>query len=382
MDALLALEDGSVYAGRAFGASAASGGEVVFNTSMAGYQEILSDPSYAGQIIVMTCPEIGNYGANALDMESRRVWARGFVVRELSEDYSSWRANRSLAQVCKEQGVPGISEVDTRALTRRLRKSGVMRGFIAHLGHRGPTAEECVKRARETTEMLGADLVTEVSTREPYAWLQDGEWTLAGGASPTAAEGSAPQRRFRVAAIDFGIKHNILRALWDVGCDVTVLPATSRARDVMAVKPDGVFLSNGPGDPAAVTYGIETVRELLCEKPIFGICLGHQILGIAVGGRTFKLKFGHRGGNHPVKDLGTGKIEITAQNHGFAVDPESLDPALVEVTHVNLNDGTVEGLRHRKLPVYSVQYHPESSPGPHDARHLFRRFVRAMSEGR
>ena len=375
LDALLALEDGSTFHGRAFGANTAATGEVVFNTSMAGYQEILSDPSYAGQIVTMTCPQIGNYGANDADMESARFWARGFVIRELSAAYSSWRANRSLDQLLKDQGVPGIAEVDTRALTRRLRSHGVMRGVIAHLSHRGPTVDECVARARDVAPMLGADFVREVSTREPYAWSGGGEWTLGETVPPPLAGG----RRLRVVALDYGIKHNILRALCDAGCDVTVLPATALAGDVLALAPDGVFLSNGPGDPAVVTYAIETVRGLLGKRPIFGICLGHQLLAHALGGRTYKLKFGHRGGNHPVKDLETGRVEITAQNHGFAVDAESLDTSAVEITHLNLNDGTVEGLRHRELPVFSVQYHPESSPGPHDARYLFRRFVTAMT---
>lgn len=379
LDALLALEDGTTYEGRAFGSHDPAGGEVVFNTSMTGYQEILSDPSYAGQMVTMTSPHIGNYGVNPADMESRRIWASGFIVRELASVYSNWRANRSLDQMLKEEGVPGIAEVDTRALTRKLRSQGVMRGFLAHLSPRGPSRDECVARAREVRDMEGADYVSEVTTREPYSF-GEGEWTLMGEPPPTHLGDFDPSPRVRIVAMDFGIKRNILRALSDVGCDVDVVPATTPASEILERHPAGVFLSNGPGDPAAVGYGVETISGLLGRVPVFGICLGHQLLALALGGRTFKLKFGHRGGNHPVKDLSTGKVEITAQNHGFAVDGESLSASDVEITHVNLNDNTVEGLRHRSIPAFSVQYHPESSPGPHDSRYLFRRFVTLVRE--
>jgi len=379
MNAVLALEDGTWYRGVAAGASGEARGEVVFNTSMTGYQEVLTDPSYAGQIVTMTAPQIGNYGVASGDAESQAPQVAGFVMREASPVASNWRADGSLRDYLVRHNIVAIADVDTRALTRVLRSAGVMRGIIA-TGHVDPT--ELVEKARAIPKMEGADLVKDVTCASPFEWRE-----RAGSAGQAEADefGIAPERRsarrLRVAAYDFGVKYNILRRLDAYGCDVHVFPASAPASDLKAVEPDGIFLSNGPGDPAALPYAIGNVRELVhtADVPMFGICLGHQILGLAVGGDTFKLKFGHRGANHPVKELQSGKVEITSQNHGFAVDPDSL-PSDVTVTHLNLYDGTVEGFRHSTKPIFSVQYHPEASPGPHDADYLFRQFLESMEK--
>lgn len=377
-EAILALEDGRTFRGRAWGANGERMGEIVFNTSMTGYQEILTDPSYAGQIVTMTYTEIGNYGVNPEDVESRRPFVEGFVVREFSEVTSNWRATTSLDEYLKQHGIVGISEVDTRALVRHIREKGAMRACISSVD-----ADEAsvVAKARNAPEMLGRNLVDEVSCGDPYEWssLKDDQKTfdpLAGfKPSSSLAEGEEP---FKVVAYDFGIKYYILRYLAAVGCQITVVPARTSADDVLAYAPDGIFLSNGPGDPAALPEIVAEVKKLLTAAPVFGICLGHQVLGLAFGGRTFKLKFGHRGGNQPVKNQRSGRIEITSHNHGFAVDPDSLDPRDIELTHFNLNDNCLEGMRHRHLPVFSVQYHPEAGPGPHDATYLFDEFIANM----
>jgi carbamoyl-phosphate synthase small subunit len=357
--ALLALADGTTWPGVAFGAVGECTGEVVFNTSLTGYQEILTDPSYHGQIVVMTQPHIGNYGVNAEDEESGRCWARGLVVRAASPVVSNWRAQKSLAEYLRERGLVSITEVDTRALTRHIRTYGAQNAAISSLN---PNPAHVIALARSAPDMNGLDLAKEVTCVEPYNWrIRELENSL------------------KVVAYDFGIKRNILRLLAEHGCHITVVPAQTPAAEVLALKPDGVFLSNGPGDPAACTYAIANVRELLGRVPIFGICLGHQILGLALGGTTYKLKFGHRGGNQPVKFADTAHVEISSHNHGFAVQAESLPPA-VEVTHVNLNDGCVEGLRAKHLRAFSVQYHPEAAPGPHDARYLFSQFTKLMRE--
>jgi carbamoyl-phosphate synthase small subunit len=373
MKATLALENGTWYEGEAAGAPGETGGEVVFNTSMTGYQEVLTDPSYSGQIVTMTCPEIGNYGVSDEDGESRGPQVAGFIIREESPVASNWRANGTLRDFLVRNGIVAISDIDTRALTRVLRSAGVMRGVIA-TGDVDPHA--LVERARAVAPMEGSDLVLGVTCEAPFEWQP--------GATTLAAEEFAPtpQRRagrpLRVAAYDFGMKWNILRRFTAHGCDVKVFPATAAASELLAESPDGIFLSNGPGDPAALGYAVHNARQLLKEDvPVFGICLGHQILSLAMGGQTYKLKFGHRGANHPVKQLETGKVEITSQNHGFAVDPASL-PSDVRVTHENLYDGTVEGLRHETKPVFCVQYHPEAAPGPHDADYLFRIFLDEM----
>ena len=369
MNAVLALEDGTWFRGTAAGAQGEARGEVVFNTSMTGYQEVLTDPSYAGQIVTMTTPQIGNYGVSAEDTESHRPQVAGFVIRENSPVASNWRADSTLRDYLVRHNIVAIAEIDTRALTRKLRSGGVMRGVIA-TGAVDP--DELVARARAVSPMEGTDWVREVTCADPYEWPAS---TLAEAGEFGVPPGRRAKRPLRIAAYDFGIKHNILRRLTLHGCDVTVFPAGAPASDLMASNPDGVFLSNGPGDPAALPYAIENVRRVIeTDTPTFGICLGHQVMGLAIGGRTYKLKFGHRGANHPVKFLETGKVEITSQNHGFAVDPDSL-PSDVRVTHLNLYDGTVEGLRHTSKPVFSVQYHPEASPGPHDADYLFRQFI-------
>jgi carbamoyl-phosphate synthase small subunit len=370
VEAILALEDGTWFKGAAAGADGEARGEVVFNTSMTGYQEVLTDPSYSGQIVTMTCPEIGNYGVSTEDVESRAPQVAGFIVREESPIASNWRSEGTLRDYLVANEIVAISGIDTRALTRRLRSSGVMRGVIATGGALVP--EDLVERARSLPKMEGSDLVRDVTCREAFDWPQEDpdEFGI-----PIERRKNSQGRRLKIAAYDFGMKWNILRRLSAHGCDVRVFPAATPAAALLATNPDGVFLSNGPGDPAPLTYAIENARALVASNvPTFGICLGHQILGLAMGGQTFKLKFGHRGANHPVKKLDTGKVEITSQNHGFAVDPASL-PEDVAVTHVNLYDGTVEGLRHKSRPVFCVQYHPEASPGPHDADYLFDDFL-------
>ena len=384
MTAILALEDGSVFHGSGFGARASACGEVCFNTSMTGYQEILTDPSYKGQIVTMTCPQIGNYGVNRQDVESWRPHVAGFAVRELSPVVSNWRADAALAEYLQENGIPGIQGLDTRALTKKLRVAGAMKGFISTEGNLSDA--EAVARAREWHGLAGVDYVQEVTHRDPFWWDENDEqspnFRLVRGSQPGDARQvrePLPPADIPIVAYDFGMKYNILRRLRQHGFRVRVVPAATDAAAVLREKPAGLFLSNGPGDPSALQYAVASVAELVkTGLPIFGICLGHQILGQAFGGRTYKLKFGHRGGNQPVKDLHSGRVEITSQNHGFAVDPKSL-PSEVEVDRINLNDQTVEGLRHRHKPIFCVQYHPEASPGPHDSTPLFAEF-RALIE--
>lgn len=355
---LLALEDGSTFSGKAYGAGGTTTGELVFNTSITGYQEILTDPSYAGQIITMTYPEIGNYGTNPEDVESRKIFARGLVVRHLSRRHSSWRANFSLPQYLHQSGILAIGDVDTREITRHIRDKGAMRCAIST---EILEPEKLIEVARSSQEMTGADFTAEVTTPDVYKLGSSG---------------------FRIAVMDYGIKRSILENLAAQGCELTVYPAHTKASEVLSAKPDAIFLSNGPGDPAACEQVLAELPHLVAAKlPMFGICLGHQLLALTLGAKTFKLKFGHRGGNQPVKDLTTGKVEITCQNHGFAVDAESL-PAHLELTHVNLNDNSVEGFRHKELPIFCVQYHPEASPGPHDARYLFERFSELIEANR
>ena len=385
MKAILALEDGSVFHGQGFGARASACGEVCFNTSMTGYQEILTDPSYKGQIVTMTYPLIGNYGVNEVDVESWRSHVAGFVIRELSPVVSNWRADFSLAEYLKKNGVPGIQGIDTRALTKKLRVRGALNGFIST---EGLSEAEAVKRAKEWPGLVGVDYVKEVTHKTAFRWdekdEQSANFKLAIGNEPANARQlrePLPPADIPIVAFDYGMKYNILRRLRQHGFSVQVLPATATATDALQHKPAGIFLSNGPGDPAALNYIVREVKTLVDSGvPVFGICLGHQILGQAFGGKTFKLKFGHRGANQPVKDLESGKVEITAQNHGFAVDTKSL-PSNVAVNRINLNDQTVEGLRHKTKPVFCVQYHPEASPGPHDSTPLFAEF-RALIERR
>ena len=372
MKAFLALENGLWYEGESAGASGEAGGEVVFNTSMTGYQEVLTDPSYAGQIVTMTAPEVGNYGVAPEDEESRGTQVAGFVIRQESPIASNWRSHGSLREYLTRNGIVAISGIDTRSLVRVLRSAGVMRGIIA-TGEVDPRA--LVDRAQALPTMEGSDLVLGVTCERPFDWTP--AVSLAGDEFSPPPQGR-PRRTLRVAAYDYGMKWNILRRFTAYNCDVRVFPATAPASDLLAAGPDGVFLSNGPGDPAVLSYAIDNAKQLVdADVPVFGICLGHQVLSLAMGGATYKLKFGHRGANHPVKELDSGKVEITSQNHGFAVDPKSL-PADVRVTHENLYDGTVEGLRHDTKPVFCVQYHPEASPGPHDADYLFRQFVEEM----
>lgn len=371
--AILVIEDGTVFEGSSFGADGETYGEVVFNTSMTGYQEILTDPSYNGQIVTMTYPEIGNYGVNTEDTESDRPFLKGLVVKEYWATPSNWRSRGDLASYLSDNGVLGIQGIDTRELTRLIRTKGAQKAVISTIDD---DPESLLRKVHSSQGIVGIDLVTEVSCEEPYSWAEGtGTWR------PQLESGDKGKEKFKVVAYDFGLKHNILRKLADHGCQVTTVPSRTPPHEVLSLEPDGIFLSNGPGDPAAVSYAIESVSTLLGKKPIFGICLGHQILSLAMGGKTYKLKFGHRGANQPVKDLKTGKVEITSQNHGFAVDQDSLG-ADVEVTHVNLNDNTVEGIRHKTLPAFSVQYHPEASPGPHDSSYLFQEFIDSMKESR
>ena len=353
-EAILYLQDGTSFRGRTLKETGETAGEAVFNTAMTGYQEILTDPSYTGQIVVMTYPLIGNYGVNDEDVESDAVHVKGFVVKEFCRRPSNWRANKSLTEYLNDHKIIAIEGVDTRALTRHLRISGAMKALISTEDFNPKSLQ---KKIDDMPSMEGMDFVKDVSTSKKYVWKPQGT------------------RLYRIAAIDCGIKFNILRILADLGCEVHVFPAKASAKEIMAIKPDGVFLSNGPGDPAVVTYVIDTVKELLGKTPIFGICLGNQILGLALGGKTYKLKFGHHGANHPVKDFKGNRIAVTSQNHGFCVDMKSLDLNEVEVIHVNLNDQSVEGIRHKRFPAFSIQYHPEAAPGPHDAKYLFNQFI-------
>ncbi len=383
MKALLALESGRTFLGMSFGAEGETTGEVVFNTSMAGYQEILTDPSYEGQIITMTSPHIGNYGVNEEDAESRKPFGAGLIVREISGLYSNWRAKESLQTYLQRYGLVGVTDIDTRALTKHLRETGALRGVVST---RDLDPKSLIAKAKAAPAMAGLDLARNVTCDKPYQWTREGgRWTRRPiDKAPALANGEL----YRVLVMDFGVKFNTLRSLSQRGCQVIVVPAGTSAEQILALEPNGILVSNGPGDPAAVSYGIESLRHLIQNLSkrsakdrfaVMGICLGHQLLGLALGGKTYKLKFGHRGGNHPVKDLLTGKIEITSQNHGFSVDVASLPASEVEVTHVNLNDNTCEGLRHRTLPIFAVQYHPEAAPGPHDASYLFDRFLSEMA---
>ena len=373
MQAILALEDGRIFRGKGYGAKAECYGEVVFNTSLTGYQEIFTDPSYAGQIVVLTNPQIGNYGTNPEDNEAVRPFIEGLVVREFSPISSNWRSQQAADEYLERFNIPVIADIDSRALVRHLRTHGVMRGVISLIES---DTEKLIAKARSIPKMGGTDLARVVSTKQRYSWNQGPIVTY----PVQATKELDPERALHVVAYDYGIKQNILRMLVDQGCNVTVVPAETSAEDVLALKPDGVFLSNGPGDPEPVTYAQENIRQLAGKTPIFGICLGHQLVGLALGGKTYKLKFGHHGGNHPVRQERTGKIEITAHNHNFAVDPDSLKQSEVEMTHFDLNDGTLEGLRHRTMPLFTVQYHPEASPGPHDSHYLFGDFVKMMQE--
>lgn len=371
--AILALEDGTVFEGKSFGAPAERSGEVVFNTALTGYQEVFTDPSYTGQIIILTNPQIGNYGTSTEDNESAKPYIEGLVVREFSRITSNWRSDVEAKDFLSKVGVPIVSGIDTRALVRHLRDKGTMRGVLSATGDKTPA--QLIEKARSIPTMAGLDLATRVSTPKLYTW---NETVIP--CSPSEFMAGSAQPAWHVVAYDFGIKHNILRRLVYSGCRVTVVPALTSTADVLALKPDGVFLSNGPGDPEPLTTQIGNVRGLVGKTPIFGICLGHQILGLALGGHTYKMKFGHRGANHPVINKLTGRVEITSHNHGFAVDPDSLSTNDIEITHTNLNDQTVEGFRHRREPVFCVQYHPEAAPGPHDSHYLFDDFVKLMKD--
>lgn len=355
MKAILALEDGKIYRGESFGANCERPGEVVFNTSMSGYQEILTDPSYKGQIVTMTYPLIGNYGVNEEDVESRKVFVDGFVVKEYSKIASNWRSKKSLGDYLKENGIPAIEGVDTRDLTLHIRQAGAMKAVLSTADH---DEASLVKKAKESRGLVGVDLVKDVTEPKRYVWNEKG--------------------RYNVVVLDCGVKFNSLRELAKNNCRVTVVPASTTAKEILELKPDGLLLSNGPGDPAAVPYVVKTVQALMGKLPMFGICLGQQMLGQAFGGKTFKLKFGHHGGNQPVKDLKTGKVAISVQNHGFCVDIDSLNKKEIEITHINLNDQTLEGIRHKKLPIFSVQFHPEAAPGPNDAKYMFGKFTEMM----
>lgn len=370
--AILALEDGTFFEGRSFGFPGEKAGELVFNTSMTGYQEILTDPSYTGQIVIMTYPLIGNYGINEADVESRAPKVEGFIIKENSSLYSNWRADRSLSDYLMSHRIMGVEGMDTRALTKHIRERGAMKAILST---EDLNVGRLIEKAKVSPGLIGRDLVSQVTCDQPYEWTETNDTQLIHPPSPVRS-------RLKVVVIDYGVKFNILRSLRNWGCEVRVVPASYPAETVLAYNPDGILLSNGPGDPQGVPYAIETVKRLIGQKPIFGICLGHQLLGLALGGRTFKLKFGHRGANQPVKNLHSGKVHITSQNHGFAVDPDSLDPAEVELTEINLNDRTLEGMRHKRLPVFSVQYHPEASPGPQDTLNLFGEFVKMMEQYR
>jgi carbamoyl-phosphate synthase small subunit len=378
MQAILALEDGRIFRGEGYGHPGECQGEVVFNTSLTGYQEIATDPSYAGQIVVLTNPQIGNYGTNQADNESAKPYIEGLIVREFSAISSNWRSEQVTDEYMERYAVPVLAEIDTRALVRHLRTHGVMRGVIST---ESSDTDALVQRARKIRKMDGTDLAKVVSTKSVYSFNAEDSRNQSGDSLlPTALVQEAGVRKHHVVAYDFGIKQNILRMLTREGCTVTVVPAETTAADVMALKPHGVFLSNGPGDPEPVDYAVQAIRDMMGRVPVFGICLGHQLCGLALGGKTYKLKFGHHGGNHPVRNNVTGKVEITAHNHNFAVDPDSINANEVELTHVDLNDQTLEGLRHKTLPLFSVQYHPEAAPGPHDSHYLFRDFRKMMEE--
>ncbi|MGB6721875.1 MAG: glutamine-hydrolyzing carbamoyl-phosphate synthase small subunit [Terracidiphilus sp.] len=378
MQAILALEDGRIFRGHGYGHPGECQGEVVFNTSLTGYQEIATDPSYAGQIVVLTNPQIGNYGTNRADNESARPFIEGLIVREFSQISSNWRSEQVVDEYMERYAVPVLAEIDTRALVRHLRNHGVMRGIVS------TTESNCeilIQKAKNIRKMDGTDLAKVVSTKSMYPFDSSDTRNQSDDALlPNAFSQNAKEQKLHVVAYDFGIKHNILRMLTRENCRVTVVPAETTADEVLGLKPDGVFLSNGPGDPEPVDYAVRAIRQMMGRVPVFGICLGHQLCGLALGGRTYKLKFGHHGGNHPVKNYATGKVEITAHNHNFAVDPDSINANDVELTHVDLNDQTLEGLRHKTLPLFSVQYHPEAAPGPHDSHYLFRDFRQMMEE--